>query len=265
MIMASEATDAVKQKRTRNDLRSYMSGKYPDNNYESDDDLDDALYGELEDYDKRNKELSESNEHYKQQENEINELFSSQPSSANFLADMADGKDPIIGLIELYGSDGVNEILNDPKKKEEIAKAHQKYLDDAAEEKRLEQEFTKNIEKTIDDEEAALSSGEITQEEIDKAHEVLKQYYEMVVMGKWTVKDLKGILKGVNYDADVSQAREAGEVMGRNSKIVENKKKRSQGDGMPVFGGSGSMMKKKEGISQDKLGALAKPRKSMWD
>lgn len=263
--MASEATDAVKQKRTRNDLRSYMSGKYPDNNYEADDDLDDALYGELEDYDKRNKELSESNEHYKQQENEINELFSSQPSSANFLADMADGKDPIIGLIELYGSDGVNEILNDPKKKEEIAKAHQKYLDDAAEEKRLEQEFAKNIEKTIDDEEAALSSGEITQEEIDKAHEVLKQYYEMVVMGKWTVKDLKGILKSVNYDADVSQAREAGEVMGRNSKIVENKKKRSQGDGMPVFGGSGSMTKKNKGISQDKLGALAKPRKSMWD
>jgi len=263
--MADNLNENVKPKRTRNDLRSYMVNKYPDNNYDADDDLDDALYGELEGYEKNNKQLAEDNERYKKQESEINNLFSAQPASANFLADMADGKDPVIGLVELYGTDGVNDILNDPERKEEIAKAHKKYLDDAAKEKQLEEEYSKNIEKTLDEEEQAISNGDITQEQIDKAHSAMKEIFEMIVMGKWTVKDLKAVLKGVNYDADISQAKEEGEILGRNSKIVEKKRNRPQGDGMPVFSGSGSMKKKNEGIAQDKLGALARPRKSMWD
>ena len=263
--MAKELSEPVKQKRTRDDLRSYMANKYPDNNYDADEDLDDGLYGELEGYEKNNKQLSEDNERYKKQESDINELFSRQPASANFLADIADGKDPIIGLIELYGTDGVNDILNDPEKKEEIAKAHQKYLDDAAEEKRLEEQYSKNIEKTLDGEEQAIANGEISQEDVNKAHDFMKKIYEMIVMGDWTVKDLNAILKAVNYDSDISQAKEEGEIKGRNSKIVEKKRSRAQGDGMPVIGGSGRMKKKNEGIAQDKLGALARPKKSIWD
>lgn len=263
--MATEIKDQPKPKRTRNDLRSYMTNKYPDNNYEADEDLDDALYGELEGYEKSNKELSEDNARYKEQDDRLNEMFSSNPRSANFLADLAEGKDPIMGLIELYGTDGINDILDDPEKKEEIAKAHQKYLDDAAEEKRLEAEYAKNIEKTLDEESDALEKGEITEDELNKAHDALKTYYEMIVFGKWTVKDLKGILKGVNYDADIEQAQQEGEIRGRNSKIIEKKKQRGQGDGLPIFGGSGSMKKKNEGIPQDKLGALGRQRKSIWD
>lgn len=263
--MDVQNTEQQAVKRTRDDIRARMSEKYPDRNFEADEDLDDGIYGAFDEYEAQNKELTDANAKYKENEDALTGMFSANPASANFLNDMAEGNDPVMGLIDLYGVDAVRDMLDDPEKKQEIADKHKKFLEDSAKEKELQDAYDANIEATLDAEAQAVESGEMTQEELDKAHEAMKIVYEMIITGKWTAQDLKNVLKGVNYDADVEQAAQEAEVRGKNAQIVEKKKARQAGDGMPNMGGGGASRRPANKADQSNLGALGRQRRSMWD
>lgn len=249
---------------TRNDLRTRMSKKYPDKNFDNDEDLDDALYNEYDAYDSESKKLSEENARYKQDHDALSDMFAQNPASASFFDAIRNGEDPLFSLVGLYGVDDIREMLDSPEKKKELTEAHQKYLEDAAKEKSLEEEYNKNIDATLDAEADAVENGEITEEELNKAHESLKRKFEMILNGKWTIDDLKAELRGLNYDTDVRQAAEDGEVRGRNAKIVEKKRSRQQGDGMPnmQMGGGNKGLTQQGGMD---LGALGRTKRSIWD
>ena len=77
----------------------------------------------------------------------------------------------------------------------------------------------------------------MSDEQIDKAVELLLGIVRDGVMGKFSTETLDMACKALNYDADVAAAGEEGEIAGRNAKVVEKLRKSKKGDGTAPIGG----------------------------
>lgn len=83
----------------------------------------------------------------------------------------------------------------------------------------------------------AFADGKgLSPEEFDEAMTKLKQFRSPST--PVTVKMLEMILKAINYDHDVAQAMEQGEIKGRNAKIEQCLMHPNQSDGLPHIKGS---------------------------
>lgn len=241
-----------------------MVERHPDRDYTADEDLLDGVYGEFDENDARLKELEEANKNYAATEGKLTKMFGDNPVTADLLISMAEeGKDPVVALVGMYGKEGIEAILNDPEKAEAMAEANKKFHESVAKSKELEDEREKNLVESFAMEDALLESGEMSEEDLVRAHESLETKYNNMLMGKWTKEDLFSELRSLNHDADVQTARQEGEVAGRNANIVARKRKESKSDGMPSLGGGGGKGVRKADTS--KLGALGRERRSMWD
>jgi hypothetical protein len=262
--MAKENTENQAKKRGLEDLRSRFAERYPDRKYDADDDLYNDVYGELDENDARLKELEEANKNYADTEGKLTNMFKANPITADLLISMAEeGKDPIVYLVEMYGKEGIEAIINDSEKAEAIAEANKKYHEKAAKSAQMEEERDKNIAESFAMEDAMLEAGEITEEDLARVHDSLDEKYQNLMAGKWTKEDLLSELRSLNYDADVEEARQVGEVTGRNQKIEEKRRGKAAGDGLPVLGGGGSAPVNRK--TENKYGALGRQRKSMFD
>lgn len=236
-------------------LRSMMSSRYPDQQFGTDDDI----YAKIaDDYAANDKEIAR----YKEQEGKIKNLFTRDARSAKFMSDWMEGGDPVIAMIEQYGDD-FRTALDDPEMKEKLAEANKKFVEQLAEEKKLEDEYNKNIEESI----AVLDELEekegISGDKLDDAILHLKTIANDVFMGKFTKEAIQAALKAQNYDADVESAAQEAEVRGRNAKVEEQLRKPKQTDGMPQLGSrsTGGSAPQRPKVA----GALGREKKSIWD
>lgn len=248
-------------KKTIEDLRTRFAEKYPDKDFSADEDLINDVYGELDANDARHGELEAENTRLRANEEMLTRLFDEHPEAADFLLSMADGKDPIIGLIETFGQEGLQAVIDDPEKAEALAEARKKYRDRVLKEKEYEEQETKNLAESDAVDAELLSSGELTEDELEEAHASLERKLANYLAGKWTAEDLRSELRAANYARDMAEAEQRGEVKGKNGRYVEQRRGRLAGDGMPAMGGGGS---RKEAKKSD-MGALSKRRRSMWD
>ena len=75
---------------------SRLRERYPDKKFEDDEEI----YGQIsDDYDQYEKDLND----YKSREQSISDMLSADPRSAQLLADMHNGTDPVIGLVRYFG------------------------------------------------------------------------------------------------------------------------------------------------------------------
>lgn len=206
-----------------------MKSKYPDREFADDE----ALWGQVnEDYDGYDKEIAG----YKEREKAFSDLFTSDPRSAAFLTNWRKGGDPAVELVRMFGDDFV-EQLRDPKKQEELAAASKEYADRIAKEKEFDEQYQKNLSETLGTLEAMQSEDGVSDDEIDKAMELLIGIVRDGILGKFSPESIKMAFRALNHDTDVAVAAREGEVKGRNTRIEEKLRRNRRGDGTASLDG----------------------------
>ena len=216
-------------KSKRDIVRDRMATKYPDKNFEDDEEL----YGQInDDYDQYDEDIAR----YKDHDDKLGEMFTSDPRSAAFLTSWRDGGDPAVELVRMFG-DEIREALDDPEKQEAIAEANKEFVQRVAKEKELDQQYQQNLQESLQLIEQYQQQNGLTDEQVDSAMQYLIQIVSDGVLGKFTGESIDMAMKAINHDGDVETAGYEGEVRGRNAKIDERLRRRQQGDGMPQLDG----------------------------
>ena len=93
-----------------------LRSKYPDKKFEDDEEI----YGQIsDDYDTYEAELEE----LRGREKSLSDMFAADPRSAQFLTDMHNGNDPVLGLVRNFGVE-IKDVLDDPEMQDRIAEAN---------------------------------------------------------------------------------------------------------------------------------------------
>lgn len=230
--------------------------KYPDKEYADDE----ALFSQInEDYDGYEHSLEE----YKGREKSLTDLFASNPRSAAFLNDWRNGQDPIVNLIRKYGGE-IKDALDDPEKAEAIAEANKEYAERIAKEEEYEEQYQANIEETMANIEALQQEKQMSDDDIDKALDLLIGIMRDGLLGKFSKESIMMAMKAINHDSDVMLANREGEVMGRNAKIEERLRKGRTNDGTANLagrnGGLGDRNMPELGVLEQNYGS-----KNIWE
>lgn len=210
-----------------------LKSRYPDREFADDE----AMFGQAEeDYAAFEDELGR----YKKDEEELTSLLAKDPRVAQFISDIAQGKDPWIAVLERMGIDGVTEMMNDPEKREAYAAANKAYVERIAKGHELDEQYHANFGESMKMLSKMQQERGLSDETIDAAMDLIMNMTNEAILGKFTPETVEMALKAVNHDAEVENARSEGEVAGRNARIDEKLRRSKGGDGMPVMGGTGS-------------------------
>lgn len=210
-----------------------MRKKYPDKKFEDDEEI----YGQIyDDYDQYEQDLNG----YKDREKAMSDMFAADPRSAQFLADMHNGQDPYVGLVKNFGVN-IEDVLHDPKMQEQIAEANKEYVERVAKSRKLDEEYEKNMDASLETLRQFQEERGMSDDQIDEVFGALITVVRDGVMGKFSKETLAMFVNAINHDSDVASASEEGRVAGRNDKIVEGLRKRAKGDGTaPLSGKNGA-------------------------
>ena len=218
-----------------------MRKKYPDKKFEDDEEI----YGQIyDDYDQYEQDLNG----YKDREKAMSDMFAADPRSAQFLADMHNGQDPFVGLVKNFGVN-IEDVLHDPKMQEQIAEANKEYVERVAKSRKLDEEYEKNMDASLETLRQFQEERGMSDDQIDAVVDVVLTVVRDGVMGKFSKETLAMFVNAINHDSDVASASEEGRVAGRNDKIVEGLRKRDKGDGTaPLNGKNGGAPKNKRNM-----------------
>lgn len=241
-IMAE--TETVKSKR---DLAlERLRSKYPEEQFDDDD----QVFGRInDDFAQFDNELAG----YKEREGKFSDMFTSDPRSARLMMGWKNGDDPAVALIRLYGDD-IKDAIDDPEKQEAIAEANKEYMERVAKEKQYEEEYTANLAESLTLLEKAQQERGLSDEQIDDAMAWFIGVAKDAMMGKFSPETIEMIIKAQNYDNDVAQAGEEGEVRGKNTKIKETLRKPTRGDGTAQLDGKNGGGRRRQ--SMPDMGAI---------
>lgn len=215
--------EEVPPKSKRDLLRERVIKRYPDRNFDNDDDLYDQIAA---DYDETDEQLAK----YRSDEEKIGKLFDSDPRAGAFLMDWMDGENPVVILVRKYGTDFVD-YMNDPAHQEEVAKAQQDYLDRVSNEAKFEEEYKKNLDESLQNIDDATEANGWDEEKVNAALKKLGEMLDDYLHGKFTPESVQLLMNANDFDAAVATAEQEGEVRGRNANIAERMRKRKAGDG----------------------------------
>ena len=204
-------------------LSQRMKDKYPDINFDDDENLFGRINDDFDGFDNLIKD-------YKDRESKLAALFSDDPRSAEFLMNWMRGENPMVQLVKTFGTMGLKNMLEDENMLEEVAKANTEYLQKVAKAQELEEQFEKNIEQSLKDVETLNES----EEDIDNAVNWITRLVTEAQMGIYKPENIQMAIKAINYDRNIEEVAYEAEVRGRNAKIEE--KMRQLGDGTPQLG-----------------------------
>lgn len=215
--------------------------KYPGKKFEDDEEI----YGQIsDDYDQYEHDLDD----YRGREKALGDMFSADPRSAQFLADMHNGQDPVLGLVKNFGIE-IKDVLDNPEMQDKIAEANREYVERVARSKQLDEEYEKNMEVSLETLRQFQEERGMSDEQIDAVADAMLTVVKDGVMGKFSRETLEMFVNAINHDSDVANASEEGRVAGRNAKIVEGLRKQNKGDGTsPLNGKNGGAPKNKRNM-----------------
>ena len=253
-VAAIEVTtvEPVEESTASDRLKAFMKGKHPDKEWEDDE----TYYGDVvayaEDADKKLDGYAKANETIKSVGKDYPEIFA-------IIEDIADGKSFEEALAANIDIEELIPTEDEPN--------YEKYSQarDARKQKRAEAEaYRQKLEENIANSKGVVEAffaekgmDEATANEFgDYIDGVMGEYLDGVI----TKEMLDMFYNARNYDADVAEARTAGEVAGRNAKIdAEREKKSAATDGLPTAGTSAGKEVQAEPESNDFIsGILAK-------
>ncbi|MBD5252730.1 MAG: hypothetical protein HDS51_00660 [Barnesiella sp.] len=222
-------SQTVKSKRAQ--VSDRLQKKYPDREWADDE----ALFGQInDDYDEYENTLKEKTA----AEERLGGMFSQYPQSARFITDMANGVNPWVAMVEELGMDGITDIFENPEYKEELARAQEEHMKRLTKSHELEEEYSKNLDESLNVMKGAQEELGLSDEQIDSAVDLLMEIANDAIVGKFSRNSLELALKALNHDADIESARAEGRVGGLNEKIEAKLRKSRSGDGVPALAGS---------------------------
>lgn len=243
-IMKKDDISGVKSKRDA--LVARLQGKYPDKDFS---DVE-TLSGQIsDDYDAYDQALGG----YKEREQALSDMFTSDPRSASFITSWRKGSDPTVELIRRFGSD-IKDAIDDPAMQEQIAEANKEYVERVTKSKELEEEYEKNIGETLDYLDGLTADGKLSESDVDDAMALLISIVHDGIVGKFSPETIDMAVKALNHDTDVAEASHEGEVRGRNAKIKAELRHSKKGDGTAQLdgqnnqGGGGSRPPRRLGV-----------------
>lgn len=223
--------DDKQVKSKRDAVGERLKKRYPEKEYADDE----ALFSQInDDYDEYDRRLSG----YEESERRLTDMMTKDPRSAQFIADMAQGRDPWSSLISRIGIDGVKEMLEDPAKMDEFSASNKEYLERIAKQKGLEEEWEKNMRTTLSMLEEKQKELGLTEEQIDAAADWIRDVTNDAVLGIIKPETIDMALKAINHDADIAAASEEAEIRGKNAKVEAELRKPRRGDGTPTLAGA---------------------------
>ena len=204
--------------------------KYPEKKFEDDEEI----FGQIsDDYDA----FEAENGAMKEREKSLSNMFRENPQAAFILNDMREGKDPVTSLVRRLGIQ-VKDVIDDPAMQDKIEEANKEYLDRVAKSKRLDEEYDRNLQTTLNKTlPEYMQQYGLSEEDIDAICAAWIQIVNDGIMGKLTPETITLIANALNHDADVANAQEEGEVAGRNAKIMEKMRNSKKGDGITNLNG----------------------------
>jgi hypothetical protein len=257
-----KATEESPVKSGKDTFRERFGQRFPDVNADDEE----AYYGKM------NEEFDRMEANDKAQR-ELGEVLSRDPRSAGFLMVLKNGGNPMEYLIEQYGDD-FRDALNDEVKAKEFADAFAKNVESRAKAEELKAQANANLDAMVEALDAAQADGSFSDDDAMKAFEYL--YADGGLLDRILVNDIKKddwtmLMKAAKYDdmlkeneAKVAEAREEGEVAGRNANIDIQKKKQTQAKAIP--GNVPSNGSVKTAPKKDKyLSFLEEKGRSVWD
>ena len=226
-------------------MRERLSNRYPELNMDDDE----AVAGQInDDYDDYDRQLNS----YKEREQGMVDMMSADPRSAHFLSNWHNGGDPAVELVRMFGTD-IKEAIDDPARQEDMAAANKEYVERVAKNKKLEEEYNKNIDASLETLSSFQQEKGLSDEEADKVMEFLQGVFQDAILGKFSRESMEMALKAIDHDSDVAIAEQDAEVRGRNAKINETLRKRGAGDGTAALQGKNNSGSRPAGPD---LGAL---------
>lgn len=251
-IKENDMADVEDVKSGRERVSERLRKKYPEREYADDE----ALFGQInDDYDEYDGKLSG----YEERERKLTDLLTNDPHSAQFITDMAQGKDPWLSLINRIGIDGIKEMLEDPSKMQEFAESNKEYVERMARQRDLESKWQTNMKETLVMLEQKQQELGLSDEEIDAAADWIKGVANDAVLGIIKPETIDMALKAINHDADMAVARQEAEIRGKNARAEAMLRKPQRSDGTPSLGGANNApapMRREESIFDVAGGAM---------
>ena len=252
-----ENTDNKPIKTKRELMLARMREKYPEQDFENEDNL----FGQIhDDYDAYDKQIAD----YKERESSFANMFTSDPRSAAFLMSWKNGEDPTVNLVRQFGTD-IKEAIDDPEKQEEMAAAQKEFVERVAKEKEYEEMYQKNLSESLAMLDAVQQEKGLSDDDIDKIMEFVVTIVKDGVLGKFTKETIDMAHKALYHDADVAQASHEGEVKGRNEKIDEKLRKKKANDGTAMLDSKSGKASRQVAPSLGALDSFGDESKNIWE
>jgi len=239
----------------RQRLRERFKKRYKEDDYESDEDgelLGGRIMSQLD-------ENEAALDKYREKDSKLRDMFVGNPSTARFFTRWGAGEDPLNLFAEIFG-DKLRETLDSPDAEQKMKSGMQKYFDNIKRNKDAEEEFQNNSEQTLAMIQERTDKG-ASFDEMKSAIDLLTGMAVDLVVGKVTPETLDIVLKAVNHDKNVTNAREEGLAAGRNERYQEKMRQRQKGDGQPAAA-SGSTQRANPDRQVSRPG---EGRRSAWD
>lgn len=234
---AATETPAEAVEKPKHRYADRLSKIYPDRKFESDEDMDNAV-----------EERFNENESFRERANTANEkliaLFEAEPQVGAIVRDMLNGASFREALArhvspeDLVAAEGAPDYEGWNKNKSAREEA-------AAKRKAMADEYNANLEFSQQAVTEFAAENNMTEEAAEAFLGKVDEMLAAVNSGKVSKEFLTMMNKAFNHDAAVQQARETGEIAGKNQKIVATKQAEPIGDGLPKVTGSSEVKDEK--------------------
>lgn len=191
-------------------------------------DLDDAIDEILED-------MTSRQGTYDEQNNKLTSLLVSDPSSAEFIQRWVETGDPRTALVETFGEElGIAE---------EKAAEFKDQLEGWRERKAANDALNAEAEANWNESLSALELwGDAKGLSLEQKRDVMVRLLAIVsngIVNKYGPEDFDLAYNAINHDADVAEARMAGEVAGRNERIAAARRGAAAANALPPASAGG--------------------------
>ncbi len=188
--------------------------RYPDIDPEREDDY----------YDQANRLMDD----YEKYESATRNLIDALDGNEEFMEMLAqacsqDDFDPVVWMVENRGLD-LQEAMQNPDYAAVIAKAHGKYIEEEAAKRDIDNEMKKNLPESIRKIDEKAKTLGITDELKNECVASMLQMGEDMVKGILPDDMFELIVKGIDYEHDIAEAKENGRLEGLNTRIEEHLK-----------------------------------------
>lgn len=200
---------------------------FPDREFEGEEDMSAAAEEMIDNlYDEHNKGREASEK--------LAAIFESEPSVADFIADLLNGASLPAALAKNIDIDEITPMEDDPDyaEWEEAKKERMKKLEN---EKKFQEELTANKVESSKNFDQFTKDHELSEEEADAFINKIDQYLDDIYRGKVTKEFLDAMYTATGHDEEVAKARQEGELSARNEQVEEKRKEYEKpvGDGIP--------------------------------